>query len=119
MDGLVQRFGRLRKIQYESYLDFQRQRLREFPLDLPCALSNWDHTPRYGRRARVLLGATPEKFGAQLRILASALEHQPPERRVLFIKSWNEWGEGNCIEPSQKFGDAFLREIHALTAPRS
>ena len=26
----------------------------------------------------------------------------------MFIKSWNEWGEGNYLEPDIKFGKKYL-----------
>jgi hypothetical protein len=39
------------------------------------------------------------------------LQDRPPERRLLFLKSWNEWAEGNHLEPDLKFGTAFLQVI--------
>ena len=28
-----------------------------------------------------------------------------------FLKSWNEWGEGNYVEPDQEFGHGWLDAI--------
>jgi hypothetical protein len=33
------------------------------------------------------------------------------ERRIIFIKSWNEWAEGNHLEPDLKFGHAYPEAV--------
>jgi hypothetical protein len=33
------------------------------------------------------------------------------ERKIIFLKSWNEWAEGNYREPDQKFWKAYLEVI--------
>jgi hypothetical protein len=29
---------------------------------------------------------------------------KPEEDQIIFIKSWNEWAEGNYLEPDMKYG---------------
>lgn len=69
----------------------------------------FDNTPRRRERATVFWEASPELFGEWLEaICQQTLKGQPADRRVVFIASWNEWGEGSYLEPDDHFGYAFL-----------
>jgi lipopolysaccharide biosynthesis protein len=74
----------------------------------PSIVAGWDNSPRSGRAATILHGYTPELFRIHVRNVVSLVQHKPSEDRFVFLKSWNEWAEGNYIEPEQKFGRAFL-----------
>lgn len=75
----------------------------------PSLLPNWDHTPRSGRNGWVLKGSTPELFYEHCRrMLHLAAEKEIP---VVFIKSWNEWGEGNYMEPDARYGRGWLEAL--------
>ena len=39
------------------------------------------------------------------------VQQMPDGHRIVFLKSWNEWGEGNYIEPDLKFGKQFLEVL--------
>lgn len=77
----------------------------------PCVYPNWDNTPRSGRRGLVLRGSEPELFRTHVRHAVESIAHQPTDRRLLFVKSWNEWAEGNYLEPDNVFGRGFLQVI--------
>lgn len=74
----------------------------------PTLLPNWDRTPRSGKNARVYVGSTPDEFFIQLKKAISMIEHKQAEHKILFLQSWNEWGEGNYVEPDCKYGHGYL-----------
>jgi lipopolysaccharide biosynthesis protein len=75
----------------------------------PCVVPNWDNTPRSGTRGTLFPDATPELYRTVLRKAIADVAIRPPEHRLVFIKSWNEWAEGNHLEPDQRFGHKFLQ----------
>lgn len=77
----------------------------------PAVVPNWDNTPRRGRWGFVLEGSTPPIFARWVRHALNSIEHEPEEQRLLFIKSWNEWAEGNYLEPDTVFGNGYLEVL--------
>ena len=77
----------------------------------PAVVSNWDSTPRLGGRGCVWTGSTPERFARHVAAALDWLARYPPERRLLFVKSWNEWAEGNYLEPDRRWGRAYLEAL--------
>ena len=77
----------------------------------PTVVPNWDHTPRSGCRGSVMIGSSPEKFQKTMHKMVERLQSRPYDKRLIFIKSWNEWGEGNYLEPDMKYGHAWLDAI--------
>lgn len=80
----------------------------------PTLIPNWDHTPRSGNFGRVFLNATPELFGQHVNMTLQHLQHKEKNNRVVFIKSWNEWGEGNYMEPDLEFGTQRIEELRKV-----
>ena len=78
---------------------------------LPCVYPNWDNTPRSGRRGLVAHRSTPEKFRVHVEDAIERLSILRPEERLLFVKSWNEWAEGNHLEPDQRHGHGYLQAL--------
>ena len=75
---------------------------------LPGVYPNWDNTPRSGRLGVVATGSTPERFAAHVRRALELVAANPADQQVLVIKSWNEWAEGNYLEPDTEVGAARL-----------
>ena len=77
----------------------------------PCLLPNWDNTPRSAVSGLVLHGSTPVLFRRHVLRALDQVASDPSEERIIFIKSWNEWAEGNHLEPDQRFGRGYLEVL--------
>jgi len=85
--------------------------VRQQPVIHPCVYPNWDNTPRSSRRGVVLRGSSPEVFAGHVREAARRAGAHRPGERLLFIKSWNEWAEGNHLEPDARVGHGWLEAL--------
>lgn len=98
------------------YDDLKKSRLFAAPpLDtssaqwLRCVTPGWDNSPRRKRRPIIFLGSTPSKYGKWLeQMVRWTRNHTPEGRRFVFINAWNEWAEGNHLEPDQVNGHVYL-----------
>lgn len=70
---------------------------------------NYDDTPRRGKRGRVVVGGTPEKFhGYFSQLYDLCIKFNKP---VVFVTAWNEWGEGAYLEPDDGSKYGYLQAI--------
>lgn len=88
--------------------DFKEKYFVDF---YPLAIPNWDNTPRVKNKGTVYLKTNPKAFGEHLKACINQARKLKNNRQIVFIKSWNEWAEGNYLEPDQKFGQSFLKVI--------
>ena len=77
----------------------------------PCVTPGWDNTARRASGAVVLKGSTPAGYGRWLRAAALRAPRTAAGDPLVFVNAWNEWGEGCHLEPSQRWGRAYL-EAH-------
>jgi hypothetical protein len=84
---------------------------------LPCVLPNWDNTSRSSFRGLVFEDSTPELFGAYLAKAVDRVSSRPVEERIIFVKAWNEWAEGNYLEPDREHGRAYLEAMQDKVLP--
>jgi 2-polyprenyl-3-methyl-5-hydroxy-6-metoxy-1,4-benzoquinol methylase len=86
----------------------------------PSVMVGWDNTARRQREATMFQGATPEAYERWLQRAVDSVSTVRPEENYLFIVAWNEWAEGNHLEPDQRYGRAFLdatRSVMLAPAP--
>lgn len=104
-----------KRIRYVDALDAMVPDLNRFAFPAyNSVVPNWDNTPRSGRRGLVFTDATPVLFGKVLKVAIDNTVRRyesEKEEQFLFLKSWNEWAEGNYVEPDQKNGRNYLNEI--------
>lgn len=84
---------------------------------LPVVVPNWDNTPRCGIKGTILHGSTPDLFSRHLAEAVRLIAHRPLDERLIFIRSWNEWAEGNHLEPDRRHGRGFLAAVRANLVP--
>jgi hypothetical protein len=112
---------RLHKPTFHSYDAYARRSMSgtigktEKGWEYGSLLPNWDNTPRTGRRGFILRGSSPDLFRSYVRQLVALLDGNevPAEHRIIVLKSWNEWAEGNYVEPDQEFGRGYLEALRA------
>lgn len=69
-------------------------------------VTGFDNSPRSGKNSFILKGYTPELFRLHLQQVLPKVSAS--EQKIVFIKSWNEWAEGNYLEPDIRYGANFL-----------
>lgn len=80
----------------------------------PTIVPNYDRSPRGGKNAVIFYDSTPELFGQHLKHALDVVSHKEDEHKILFLRSWNEWGEGNYMEPDDQFGRGYLDIMHNI-----
>jgi len=71
----------------------------------------WDNSARKGDNDPFILhNSTPQQYGKWLRKAIDRVKEEPSEHRLVFINAWNEWAEGNHLEPDLKHGVAYLEQ---------
>jgi hypothetical protein len=118
---LFQKFiGKIKKIFKGIPLVYPYQKVSKYFLNpdedilenvFPSIIPGWDHTPRSGKEGFVMDNSTPELFEKHVKQAVNLVNKKKPENKIIFIKSWNEWAEGNYMEPDLKWGKRYLESL--------
>ena len=93
---------------YEAYANYSIDFLAKHPNFIPCLGPDFDHSPRSGYRYIILDKSSPQKWGSLCKEVKDLICRSQGRSNLFFIKAWNEWGEGNYLEPDEKWGRAYL-----------
>lgn len=74
----------------------------------PMILSGWDNSPRSGKKGIIYINYNPESFEIHLKDVFERVKMKPHENNLVFLRSWNEWAEGNYVEPDIRYGWSYL-----------
>lgn len=74
----------------------------------PLLFPNWDCSPRKGRGCTIYTTSTPAVFEKQIKQVKELMANKAAEHQIAILKSWNEWGEGNYVEPDIMYGHGYL-----------
>jgi len=69
---------------------------------------SWDNTARRKEDAVIFRNSTPELYQRWLEAAVERVTSNCSAERIVFINAWNEWAEGNHLEPCQKWGRQYL-----------
>ena len=80
---------------------------------IPEIFPNWDHSPRSGKTgaSTIYYNSKPDYFYDHVKDALNAIKDKPESEQMLILKSWNEWGEGNYMEPDLKNGHGYIDAI--------
>ena len=76
---------------------------------IPCLIPNWDHSPRSKTGAFVLEKSNPDLFYKHAVQVLKIIKKK--KNKIVFLKSWNEWAEGNYMEPDLKYGHGYINAL--------
>jgi hypothetical protein len=80
----------------------------------PTVLTGWDTSPRHATKGKILRNFNPATFRRHLDEVADYIVRRGATDNLVLVKSWNEWAEGNLLEPDDLFGAALLEEYRAF-----
>ncbi|MFW5760476.1 MAG: glycoside hydrolase family 99-like domain-containing protein [Cyclobacteriaceae bacterium] len=101
----------LRTIHYQKISQhFLVDQKLNFPA-YPVIINDWDNSARFGSSGIIYHGASPQLYKKQLEKALNILDEHQFSHRLIFARAWNEWAEGNYLEPDQKWGRAYLEVI--------
>ena len=89
----------------ENYINRELDSYKLYRTVMPA----WDNTPRRQNDSHIFINVTPDHYAYWLTcMIEQTRKLKFGDERIVFINAWNEWGEGNYLEPDQRFGHQYL-----------
>lgn len=109
----------LKKLKINTILKFKQADINKYMLSdedkleyvYPTIMPNWDRSPRCGDACTIYTDSTPKVFEEHIKNAVEMVRNKKNEHKIIIIRSWNEWGEGNYLEPDLKYGHGYLNAI--------
>jgi len=109
--------AKLNVYEYEEAIAHMERDPADFA-KIPSVFVGWDNTPRRGAKSIIVRDTTPKRFEEYLAAAVGKADTTGTDGKLVFINAWNEWAEGNHLEPDQKFGRAFLEAVKRVAASK-
>lgn len=77
----------------------------------PTIIPQWDRTPRAVNQDLIYMCSTPELFKIHVQNSIEIVKGKTKEHQIIILKSWNEWAEGNYVEPDLRYGYGYLNAL--------
>lgn len=102
---------------YKKYVEYNLKHPMKNYKCFPCISPGWDNSPRRVKNGfMAFIGSTPALFKNWLCDTLKRFTPFSEEENFIFINAWNEWAEGNHLEPDQKWGRSYLDAVKKAIA---
>lgn len=101
-------------IDYGEFIDIELEKSEELSLDYklyPCVSPGFDNTARKKENYWLLKNNAPNLFQKWIETKITRFTPYSRDENLFFINAWNEWAEGNHLEPDTKWGLKFLEVV--------
>ncbi len=115
--AFVRRMTFLSAVERYDYLKIMQNYYTEVDKDenvYPQLLAGWDRSPRSGEKAIVYYNSNPTTFKTAAKMAVDVVMNKDEQHRIIFLNSWNEWGEGAYMEPDQEFGKGKIEALRSV-----
>ena len=99
-----------------SYPNYVDDMINREPFDkykqFPTLMPSWDNAcRRINQPFMMFKDSSPELFGRWAEHVLSTFQPFSEQENLVFINAWNEWAEGNHMEPDLKWGRGYLEAL--------
>jgi hypothetical protein len=100
-------------IDYELYVEKIINEMNYSPnyIIFPGITPGFDNSARRKENALIFINSSPYIFSKWLEHIKKNRSNTRSELNYLFINAWNEWAEGNHLEPCIKYKNEYLVQL--------
>jgi lipopolysaccharide biosynthesis protein len=116
-DRIKNKFGigeTYRSISYEEVVERMLKKPLPSEKHFHCIMPSWDNSARRKQNAFLITDSNPDKYQNWLSEVCKKSKVYENDENFIFINAWNEWAEGNHLEPDLKWGRAYLEKTREV-----
>lgn len=98
---------------YEKYVDYVITQPLPSYACFPGITPSWDNWARKKNGFFIFKNASPQHYRRWLNHIVANYKPRSEQENFIFINAWNEWAEGNHLEPCVKWGRQYLEHTKA------
>lgn len=80
----------------------------------PTITPGYDRSPRGGRKALIYTNPSPKAFKEHVKKTLDYIKDKDNDHKIIFLDSWNEWAEGNYMEPDLTFKHGYIDALKSI-----
>jgi len=104
---------------YEDYINKAMDKAKVDYKRFPCVTPAWDNSARRKENALIIHDSTPALYERWLKHTIDTFVPYSKEENLIFINAWNEWAEGNHLEPCRKWDRQYLEATARALASKA